>query len=1401
MAKHFPVPGLALCVLLLIGLALGCEGEESTTPSSDRSDDDRQSGEQSALIPGIGSGDDSQSTEQSALVPGLIPGQTTADPAVTPSPTPVALPPGYYDGAEHGLALAQTSRRPSPNREGWVDITLSLVAVKLGGGQLGLERGESNSLCFSFGDCFLVKWGSEEQFEAELRVAFERGSGDTGPHGPRGPKSVNLTATFQVAGNAGNANLYFGDHKIPLDLQGDYSLSANHASPLPAPSPLASQDPKTANFFMDAEHGIAVTGVYRQVDPAEPLDSWVRVELEVLPLGGYDAPDAEGGLHVEAGSVCLGNDGSECLEIFWGPKNQFNAPLSLDRDDNRAFVEARRSGARWPLPLTVGFRAPHNQDDAELMFGEHSIPLDLRGMTGDPAFDYTAHYPGAMSGALLYESDGKTVVLDSITQNPDTGNLQLALTAKNDNEAEDFTPAVDTAVFSTVGKLDVTGGKRPVAFETMAPGQSASLATVIPYAGNAQWGYVIYSSESPRRPHGIVVQVREDGGAQSSRPVFISFGGMALTGSWPPPPVSAPISSGLDYTCALREDGAAVCWGSNGAGQASPPAGETFTALSSGDYHTCALREDGSAVCWGSDDEGQASPPEGETFAAVSSGDEHTCGLRADRTAVCWGSGRDGRASPPAGETFAAISSGGYHTCALREDGAAVCWGDDEYGQTSPPEGETFTAVSSGFRHTCGLREDGAAVCWGDDEHGQASPPEGEAFTAVSSGGAHTCGLREDGAAVCWGSNEDYEGNFLGQASPPAGETFAAISSGWSHTCGLRADGAAVCWGDDRVGQASPPGGEPFTALSSGGWHTCGLREDGAAVCWGDNEHGQASPPEGETFTALSSGYLHTCGLREDGAAVCWGDDRVGQASPPGGEPFTALSSGEGHTCALREDGVAVCWGWNEDGQASPPTGETFTALSSGNRHTCGLREDGAAVCWGDNSHGQASPPEGETFTALSSGWDHTCGLREDGAAVCWGDDRHGRASPPEGETFTALSSGYLHTCGLREDGAAVCWGYDEDGPASPPEGETFTALSSGDWHTCGLRADGGIVCWGGLDSIIPSTSSVARPPVTGPARVSAADRIALDAFYDAAGGDGWTNGERGSQGGWSAGSDVRGWHGVTVSETTGRVTGLALPGNNLNNDAGNRALAMLGNLTALTRLDLSGNDLGGALPPELDQLTQLTHLDLSGNAFRGDIHSESTEFQDGPHRDIEWENLQNLVELDLSWNKRCGGLLPGCRHGLSGWIGGFILLPNLDKLDLSGNELHSGAQYLLENAPAMDAEDAGEPVQIDLSDNPWDTEPEDLREYWTGFKAEVTRGFVDLGRLVVNQKYPIDGVENPKSVGAYLAGKLNEGITGRAVVHSTMTGKWAGTAAWLVRGSKLVVTAGTGVGWVVFCG
>ena len=96
-------------------------------------------------------------------------------------------------------------------------------------------------------------------------------------------------------------------------------------------------------------------------------------------------------------------------------------------------------------------------------------------------------------------------------------------------------------------------------------------------------------------------------------------------------------------------------WGDDEYGQASPPEDANFIAISSGGTYTCGLREDGEAVCWGELDEyGQASPPEGtSSFIDIStvSGD-YTCGLREDVSAVCWGAhpfapGPNAQASPP----------------------------------------------------------------------------------------------------------------------------------------------------------------------------------------------------------------------------------------------------------------------------------------------------------------------------------------------------------------------------------------------------------------------------------------------------------------------------------------------------------------------------------------------------------------------------------------------------------------------------------------------------------------------------------------------------------------------------------------------------------------------------------
>ena len=252
------------------------------------------------------------------------------------------------------------------------------------------------------------------------------------------------------------------------------------------------------------------------------------------------------------------------------------------------------------------------------------------------------------------------------------------------------------------------------------------------------------------------------------------------------------IAVGQLHGCALRSDQTITCWGWNGSGQASAPAG-TFLAVTAGDFHTCGLRTDQSITCWG-DDRGTGltsqnilSAPSG-TFTAVAAGSYHTCGLRTDQSISCWG--RNARLAessqtfldPPSG-TFLSVAAGEHHSCAIRTDGTVTCWGSPFYGELNAPAGR-FTSVTAAHSYSCGLGADQTITCWGSPI---GSTPTGT-FTAVTAGSSYACGLRTDGTVTCWGEADK------GQNNIPSG-VFTAINAS-DATCGLRAENAVICWGD-----------------------------------------------------------------------------------------------------------------------------------------------------------------------------------------------------------------------------------------------------------------------------------------------------------------------------------------------------------------------------------------------------------------------------------------------------------------------------------------------------------------------------------------------------------------------------------------------------------------------------
>jgi len=194
----------------------------------------------------------------------------------------------------------------------------------------------------------------------------------------------------------------------------------------------------------------------------------------------------------------------------------------------------------------------------------------------------------------------------------------------------------------------------------------------------------------------------------------------------------AQVSAGARHTCGVTIRGAAYCWGLNASGelgngtttgpqQCSLPSGfsspcsripvavaddVSFARVNGGFDVTCAVATNGAAYCWGYNGAGALGN-----------------GTTADSPIPAQVSG---------GLTFATVSPGfgEFHSCGLTTGGAAYCWGDNYSGElgtgtstssTTPvlvSGGLTFAQVSAGYRHTCGVTTEGVAYCWGDNYWG-----------------------------------------------------------------------------------------------------------------------------------------------------------------------------------------------------------------------------------------------------------------------------------------------------------------------------------------------------------------------------------------------------------------------------------------------------------------------------------------------------------------------------------------------------------------------------------------------------------------------------------------------------------------------------------------------------------
>ena len=235
------------------------------------------------------------------------------------------------------------------------------------------------------------------------------------------------------------------------------------------------------------------------------------------------------------------------------------------------------------------------------------------------------------------------------------------------------------------------------------------------------------------------------------------------------------VSVGQDFTCAVTDAGALMCWGDNGYGKlgigstssttystpqnASLPTNRKAVDVQLGRHFAYALLDNGDVVSWGRNHVGYLGIGNTTTMYSPT-----VVSLDSQRQVV-------------------SISAGKQHGCIGYDNGSVVCTGRDVYGQqgtnsASESNDLTFSYTNAlanlsvfalaGQYTSCALLANGTAQCWGYGGNGQmgdgttgnnhypddlVNTPSGRFIVDMSMSGSHACIVLDDGSVACWGNN------------------------------------------------------------------------------------------------------------------------------------------------------------------------------------------------------------------------------------------------------------------------------------------------------------------------------------------------------------------------------------------------------------------------------------------------------------------------------------------------------------------------------------------------------------------------------------------------------------------------------------------------------------------------
>lgn len=285
------------------------------------------------------------------------------------------------------------------------------------------------------------------------------------------------------------------------------------------------------------------------------------------------------------------------------------------------------------------------------------------------------------------------------------------------------------------------------------------------------------------------------------------------------PMVTGAVSviAGEAHTCVRTEAGEVYCWGSNAYGELGRGAAGSSQSeprpvmlgtrpltgvveLSSGAQHTCALRSDGAVLCWGRSDRGQLG-------VAIPSPPHEPCsGPCIESPVAVDGFEGSGSPEPEVIEPDASSSEAGT--------GSPADGGRTDSGGAAVDASRTDAAAQSDASRTDAAVSSDASG--GAMDSGAPLIPTMPVAASVAAGAAFTCIHTTDGTVRCFGANRSGElgngrvdegGPVLSNviASPGSASTnplqnVRSIEAGSSTTCAVLGDRSVRCWGSNETG-------------------------------------------------------------------------------------------------------------------------------------------------------------------------------------------------------------------------------------------------------------------------------------------------------------------------------------------------------------------------------------------------------------------------------------------------------------------------------------------------------------------------------------------------------------------------------------------------------------------------